>query len=266
MSSYQFVNSLASCYGQQRGQDTDYYTPQVQPYAATGCYSGPASPVQPYGGPYSQPAAHLQNGGEHGFPGCGQRLPGGHPSPRTPTPSAASCKYATAESTAASPQDLSASSTQSPSSPETRGSSPSDARRAGCAQQSAEERRRGTAGQRRQLAVNRSNKRSSSSLRSSRSPLTPPTHRRSTPGCGKSTSARVSRCHAHRAPSSKHTARAKTTRRRCRCSPRDARKYRAGLLPSRLSPGGPRLVILSAPWPRGASRVAPVGELLEAAP
>lgn len=128
MSSYQFVNSLASCYGQQRGQDTDYYTPQVQPYAATGCYSGPASPVQPYGGPYSQPAAHLQNGGaEHGFPGCGQRLPGGagHPSPRTPTPSAASCKYAAPESTAASPQDLSASSTQSPSSPETRGSSPS---------------------------------------------------------------------------------------------------------------------------------------------
>lgn len=128
MSSYQFVNSLASCYGQQRGQESDYYTPQVQPYAATGCYSGPASPVQPYGGPYSQPAAHLQNGGaEHaGFAGCAQRLPGGgHPSPRTPTPSAASCKYAAPESTAASPQDLSASSTQSPSSPETRGSSPS---------------------------------------------------------------------------------------------------------------------------------------------
>ncbi|XP_064471854.1 homeobox protein Hox-A5-like [Ornithodoros turicata] len=130
MSSYQFVNSLASCYGQRGGggQDSDYYTPQVQPYgAAGGCYSGPASPVQPYGGPYSQPAAHLQNG-EHPFAtGCAQRL-GGHPSSRTPTPSApaavASCKYA-AESTAASPQDLSASSTQSPSSPETRGSSPS---------------------------------------------------------------------------------------------------------------------------------------------
>ncbi|EEC15636.1 conserved hypothetical protein [Ixodes scapularis] len=129
MSSYQFVNSLASCYGQQqRGQDSDYYTPQVQPYAAAGCYSGPASPVQPYGGPYSQPAAHLQNGAEHPFAGCAQRLPGGHPSPRTPTPSAtavSSCKYAAPESTAASPQDLSASSTQSPSSPETRGSSPS---------------------------------------------------------------------------------------------------------------------------------------------
>ncbi|KAL3172516.1 hypothetical protein MRX96_043227 [Rhipicephalus microplus] len=141
MSSYQFVNSLASCYGQQRGQDTDYYTPQVQPYAATGCYSGPASPVQPYGGPYSQPAAHLQNGGEHGFPGCGQRLPGGHPSPRTPTPSAASCKYATAESTAASPQDLSASSTQSPSSPETRGSSPAASKEGGIAAAAAVARR-----------------------------------------------------------------------------------------------------------------------------
>ncbi|XP_035212629.1 proline-rich protein 2-like [Stegodyphus dumicola] len=125
MSSYQFVNSLTSCYGQ-RSQDSssqDYYTPQVQTYG--GCYSGPGSPVQQYG-PYPQHSVpHLQNG-DHHFNSCSQnRLnhPNPSQSPRTPTPSVTpvpSCKYA--EPSAASPQDLSTSGSHPPpaGSPESR--------------------------------------------------------------------------------------------------------------------------------------------------
>ncbi|KAF8796779.1 Homeotic protein Sex combs reduced like protein [Argiope bruennichi] len=126
MSSYQFVNSLTSCYGQ-RSQDStsqDYYTPQVQTYGG-GCYSGPGSPVQQYG-PYPQHnVPHLQNG-DHHFNSCSQnRLnhPNPSQSPRTPTPSVTpvpSCKYA--EPSAASPQDLSTSGSHPPpaGSPESR--------------------------------------------------------------------------------------------------------------------------------------------------
>ncbi|GIY86972.1 uncharacterized protein CDAR_290091 [Caerostris darwini] len=126
MSSYQFVNSLTSCYGQ-RSQDSssqDYYTPQVQTYGG-GCYSGPGSPVQQYG-PYPQHnVPHLQNG-DHHFNSCSQnRLnhPNQSQSPRTPTPSVTpvpSCKYA--EPSAASPQDLSTSASHPPpaGSPESR--------------------------------------------------------------------------------------------------------------------------------------------------
>ncbi|XP_076322604.1 uncharacterized protein LOC143231823 [Tachypleus tridentatus] len=117
MSSYQFVNSLSSCYGQ-RTQETpaqDYYTPQVPAYSS--CYSGPASPVQQYG-PYSQPTVpHLQNGDHTHYNSCSQRLSHPNPSP-SPTPSVTpvpSCKYA--EPSSASPQDLSTtSSSQQPAS------------------------------------------------------------------------------------------------------------------------------------------------------
>ncbi|XP_054713499.1 homeobox protein Hox-A5-like [Uloborus diversus] len=126
MSSYQFVNSLTSCYGQ-RSQDSssqDYYTPQVQTYG--GCYSGPGSPVQQYG-PYPQHSgvSHLQNGGDHHFNSCSQNRLNHPQSPRTPTPSVTpvpSCKYA--EPSAASPQDLSTTSGSAhpppPGSPESR--------------------------------------------------------------------------------------------------------------------------------------------------
>lgn len=107
MSSYQFVNSLTSCYGQrnQESSSQDYYTPQVQTYG--GCYSGPGSPVQQQYGPYPQQPPIPQHNGDHHFNSCSQtaRLP--NPSPRTPTPSVTpvpSCKYAEA-----SPQDLSTS-------------------------------------------------------------------------------------------------------------------------------------------------------------
>ncbi|XP_023234859.1 homeobox protein Hox-A5-like [Centruroides sculpturatus] len=110
MSSYQFVNTLTSCYGRGSQDSADYYTPQVQ-QAYGNCYSGPSSPVQQYGPPYSAPnVPHLQNGDHHPYSSCAQRL--NHPSqtqsPRTPTPSATpvpSCKYAEA-STGGSPQDL----------------------------------------------------------------------------------------------------------------------------------------------------------------
>lgn len=127
MSSYQFVNSLTSCYGQRGGDSSsqDYYTPQVQTYG--GCYSGPGSPVQQYG-PYPQHSIpHLQNGGgDHHFNSCSQRLthPNASQSPRTPTPSVTpvpSCKYA--EPSTASPQDLSTNASHPPppaSSPESR--------------------------------------------------------------------------------------------------------------------------------------------------
>uniref|UniRef100_A0A646QEP4 Homeotic protein Sex combs reduced n=3 Tax=Pleurostigmophora TaxID=115405 RepID=A0A646QEP4_9MYRI len=106
MSSYQFVNSLTTCYNQ-RGQDTsgqDYYTPNVQSYSS--CYS-PASQAQQY--PYSQSSVpHIQNGDHYSG---SQRLthPNNTRSPNTPAPSVTqvpSCKYA--ESNAGSPQDLSA--------------------------------------------------------------------------------------------------------------------------------------------------------------
>ncbi|XP_021004339.1 homeobox protein Hox-A5 [Parasteatoda tepidariorum] len=134
MSSYQFVNSLTSCYSQARQDPTaqDYYTPPVQAYG--NCYNGPSSPVQPqtYGAPYSQ---HLQNqnGDPHHFSSCSQQQRLGHSlssqSSRTPTPSATpvpSCKYAEPPTVhAASPQDLSttSSSSQPPESPE-QGDSP----------------------------------------------------------------------------------------------------------------------------------------------
>lgn len=154
MSSYQFVNSITSCYGQSRGGPEtgsgpcDYYTPQ----AYNNCYggvtsvpSGPATGAPPY-------TAYLQHNGDHHNPhshhtdrdtiGSGSsgsnvyqtvtgRMPhhptGGaglasvlgpsvhHPQPkRTPTPS--SCKYASQPvDTASSPQDLSATSTSGPS-------------------------------------------------------------------------------------------------------------------------------------------------------
>lgn len=129
MSSYQFVNSLTSCYGQ-RSQDSssqDYYTPQVQSYG--GCYSGPGSPVQQYG-PYPQHSVpHLQNG-DHHFNSCSQtRLNNPSQSPRTPTPSVTpvpSCKYA--EPSAASPQDLSTSGGHQPGSPAESRTSPQPAR------------------------------------------------------------------------------------------------------------------------------------------
>ncbi|XP_023230598.1 homeobox protein Hox-B5-like [Centruroides vittatus] len=118
MSSYQFVNTLTSCYGQ-RGQETsnqDYYTPQVQAYG--GCYSGPGSPVQQYGSYGQHSIPHLQNG-DHHYNSCSQRLSHPNPSqsPRTPTPTAvASCKYA-AEPSATSPQDLSTTASSHPTAP-----------------------------------------------------------------------------------------------------------------------------------------------------
>lgn len=128
MSSYQFVNSLTSCYGQGRQDPTaqDYYTPPVQAYG--NCYNGPASPVQQYGH-YASPQTvpHLpQNGGEHHYNSCSQqRLTHPNPShsPRTPTPSVTpvpSCKYAEPLAAAASPQDLSttSSNSQPPGSPD----------------------------------------------------------------------------------------------------------------------------------------------------
>ncbi|KAG8200917.1 hypothetical protein JTE90_020557 [Oedothorax gibbosus] len=122
MSSYQFVNSLTSCYSQARPDPTshqDYYTPPVQAYNS--CYNGPASPVQPqtYGAPYSQ---HIPNQPDHHFSSCSQQQRLSSISPRTPQPAVTpSCKYAEPPApVAASPQDLSttSSSSQPPESPE----------------------------------------------------------------------------------------------------------------------------------------------------
>lgn len=136
MSSYQFVNSLTSCYSQARPEPTaqDYYTPPVQAYG--NCFNGPASPVQPqtYGAPYGAPQlSSSQNGDPHAghFSSCSQQQRLGAPqSPRAPaTPS---CKYAEGKygdegrkyaepvHAAASPQDLSTTSSSSvpPGSPE----------------------------------------------------------------------------------------------------------------------------------------------------
>ncbi|KAK9879141.1 hypothetical protein WA026_003990 [Henosepilachna vigintioctopunctata] len=139
MSSYQFVNSLAQCYGQQARQGaeqaahqsstpgSDYYNPNAT--AATSyppaCYSPPQVAPQYPQHPYAAPAPG------HGLqPTMGdytqlqpQRLGGnpasthmhhsnaGTPSPAVLNPSA-SCKYAdnTSSSSVASPQDLSTSS------------------------------------------------------------------------------------------------------------------------------------------------------------
>lgn len=136
MSSYQFVNSLASCYGQPRtgpesaGPGSDYYTPQAYNscYGAANAASAPnpASPAAAaaYAGYLSQNGGdHTSHHGHHGHHGLASNYPTpglsasqapvpsqgrlGHPT-RTPTPS--SCKYAPVDS-AASPQDLSTSST-----------------------------------------------------------------------------------------------------------------------------------------------------------
>ncbi|KAG8187757.1 hypothetical protein JTE90_015626 [Oedothorax gibbosus] len=122
MSSYQFVNSLTSCYGQ-RSQDSssqDYYTPQVQT-GYGGCYSGPGSPVTQQYGPQQPypPQHHLQQNGastdnaaQHHFNSCSQTSTAPRMSPRAPTPSVTpvpSCKYAEP-----SPQDLSTSASQQP--------------------------------------------------------------------------------------------------------------------------------------------------------
>ncbi|XP_054721185.1 homeobox protein Hox-B5a-like [Uloborus diversus] len=118
MSSYQFVNSLTSCYSQGRPDPTaqDYYTPPVQAYGS--CFNGPASPAQGYGAPYGAPPQPLSaQNGDH-YSSCSQQQRLG----ATPTPS---CKFAES-ALAASPQDLSttSSSSQPPESPEPPGQSP----------------------------------------------------------------------------------------------------------------------------------------------
>nr|CAI5862726.1 unnamed protein product [Callosobruchus analis] len=135
MSSYQFVNSLAQCYGQQNrpGSDQghqstspggDYYNPNAA--AATSyppaCYSpsqvGPQYPPHPYATP--APGHTLQPMGDY-TQLQPQRISGGnsthmhHASPGGQSPGmlnpAASCKYAesNASTGVASPQDLSTS-------------------------------------------------------------------------------------------------------------------------------------------------------------
>ncbi|CAH1955799.1 unnamed protein product [Acanthoscelides obtectus] len=135
MSSYQFVNSLAQCYGQQNrpGADQghqstspggDYYNPNAA--AATSypptCYSpsqvGPQYPPHPYAAP--APGHTLQPMGDY-TQLQPQRISGGnsthmhHASPGGQSPGmlnpAASCKYAesTSSTGVASPQDLSTS-------------------------------------------------------------------------------------------------------------------------------------------------------------
>jgi Antp family protein len=149
MSSYQFVNSLATCYnGPQRGQpghqdtiaavaavhaaagNTDYYNANNYP---ANCYS---PQVSPHYGPYAPaatPQSHhnLAQGGnaadynathQHAVAAAAahQRLNTSanitNTSPGAPTPPSAtpvsSCKYA--DSTASSPQDLSTSSGNTP--------------------------------------------------------------------------------------------------------------------------------------------------------
>ncbi|XP_030758141.1 homeotic protein Sex combs reduced [Sitophilus oryzae] len=131
MSSYQFVNSLAQCYGQQgRAGDhahqaaspgADYYNPNAAAAASypPTCYSPPQVGPQGYTPhPYATPAPG------HGLQPMGdytqlqpQRIPGAtamhHASPGGQSPgmlsAAASCKYAdsTSSTGVASPQDLS---------------------------------------------------------------------------------------------------------------------------------------------------------------
>ena len=162
MSSYQFVNSLTSCYGQPRaGPETgaaaganpaDYYTPQVYnncyASAANNAVTGSAQPTSPA---YS---AYLQNGDHHSSHhhsshphvsshhrelhpyssnSCSQsaqavvqsRLSHHSSAPILPTrtpASPSSCKYAV--DSASSPQDLSTSSGGAGQSPEPRATPP----------------------------------------------------------------------------------------------------------------------------------------------
>ncbi|UYV73168.1 hypothetical protein LAZ67_10002077 [Cordylochernes scorpioides] len=133
MSSYQFVNSLAAtCYGAPArtpadpsvaGQ-TDYYTPQ---YATSGGYVPATSPAAygGYGGLQNGGGAYVIHPGAAYGASCAQRF--AHPSPptlaRTPTPS---CKFSSDPATAASPQDLSTTSSSygAASSPEPQPPSP----------------------------------------------------------------------------------------------------------------------------------------------
>lgn len=117
MSSYQFVNSLAQCYGQQaRDQQsspgTDYYNPNANSTYPPACYSPPQVAPQYPQHPYATPAPG------HGLqPTMGdytqlqpQRLATTHlQSPNTQSHPSASCKYAdsTSSTGVASPQDLS---------------------------------------------------------------------------------------------------------------------------------------------------------------
>lgn len=147
MSSYQFVNSLASCYANQQGRPAttpdqqhqtaspggDYYNPNAA--TASGyppsCYSPPQVagthhyPQHAYATPSAAPSSsHMQPSGMVDYTQLQpQRHPGGssthlhHTSPGAPSPSllppqtnpTASCKYAdsTSSTGVASPQDLS---------------------------------------------------------------------------------------------------------------------------------------------------------------
>ncbi|RWS27132.1 homeobox protein Hox-B4-like protein, partial [Leptotrombidium deliense] len=163
MSSYQFVNSLTSCYGQTRtvadpgsasAAAGDFYTPQAYNNCYAGTPSVPAVTASAAAPPTSPSySAYLSNGEHHShshhssshhpsshhpvaYPSnsCAQaasvRLThhSSHSSlgavpTRTPTPS--SCKYApTPIDSASSPQDLSTSSTGAGHSSESRGSPP----------------------------------------------------------------------------------------------------------------------------------------------
>ncbi|KAF5276002.1 hypothetical protein FQA39_LY00798 [Lamprigera yunnana] len=146
MSSYQFVNSLAQCYGQQPRAGTatdqtahqvsspgsDYYNPNAASASSypPACYSPPQVGPQYHQHPYATPAPG------HGLqPPMGdytqlqpQRLTGSsthlhHSSPGAQSPgilsAAASCKYAdsTSSTGVASPQDLSTTGAPSRSTP-----------------------------------------------------------------------------------------------------------------------------------------------------
>ncbi|XP_060524374.1 homeotic protein Sex combs reduced-like isoform X2 [Cylas formicarius] len=150
MSSYQFVNSLAQCYGQQgRGGDPahqaaspggDYYNPNA---AASNyppaCYSppqvGPQYPSHPYAAP--APGHGLQPLGDY-TQLQPQRIPGAanshlhHASPGGQSPGmlnpSASCKYAdsTSSTGVASPQDLSTNNAPTRSTPPLTGNQPAN--------------------------------------------------------------------------------------------------------------------------------------------
>lgn len=133
MSSYQFVNSLAQCYGQQgrpggeQGHQAaspggDYYNPNAAAASSypPACYSPPQVGPQYTPHPYATPAPghNLQPMGDY-TQLQPQRIPGGnashmhHVSPGGQSPGmlnpSASCKYAdsTSSTGVASPQDLS---------------------------------------------------------------------------------------------------------------------------------------------------------------
>lgn len=153
MSSYQFVNSLSSCYGQRPGQDSsahgqDYYGGSQY---STGCYNPVSQSAHQY--PYTPSSVHqqhqhpaLQNGdhysavaGSGRLAGAGNQSAGSasshSPRAHTPThpchvssPQPSSCKYASTDTNSAgSPQDLSTTNNQhhgSADSPEPRSNSP----------------------------------------------------------------------------------------------------------------------------------------------